>query len=175
MVAAKVHQNGSRKSASRPSSRKTVQNIFLCIGAIAGVLPGCGRRAGLSFALPGLDSVLLESLLMQQIQRIRQNRAAECPQVQQQHMVDVVPVHQHRHLPPQIQILRRDTQIARPQPCNRRRIVLRYTPRIRAVPQPPPDSHSNPCVHTCDSPPAPRTPTTSKPPRHPRSPPASWH
>ena len=34
MVAAQAHQNGSRTSASSPSSMKTVQKIFFCMGAI---------------------------------------------------------------------------------------------------------------------------------------------
>ena len=58
-----------------------------------------------------------ESLLLQQVQRIRQNRAAERSQVQQQHMINVVPVHQLRHVPSQIQICRRRIQITRPQPA----------------------------------------------------------
>ena len=36
MVAKKAHQNGSRKSASRPSKIKVSQNIFFCIGKIVG-------------------------------------------------------------------------------------------------------------------------------------------
>ena len=34
MVAAQAHQKGSTKSATSPSSMKTIQNIFFCIGAI---------------------------------------------------------------------------------------------------------------------------------------------
>ena len=34
MVAAQAHQKGSRKSATSPSSTKTIQNIFFCIGTI---------------------------------------------------------------------------------------------------------------------------------------------
>jgi hypothetical protein len=34
MVAAQAHQKGSMKSASSPSSMKTIQNIFFCIGSI---------------------------------------------------------------------------------------------------------------------------------------------
>ena len=33
-MAAQAHQKGSTKSASSPSSMKTIQNIFFCIGAI---------------------------------------------------------------------------------------------------------------------------------------------
>jgi hypothetical protein len=34
MVAAKAHQNGSRKSESSPNSKKTNQKIFRCIAKI---------------------------------------------------------------------------------------------------------------------------------------------
>ena len=34
MVAAQAHQKGSKKSATSPSSVKTIQNIFFCIGRI---------------------------------------------------------------------------------------------------------------------------------------------
>ncbi len=34
MVAAKAHQKGSMKSANRPSTVKTIQNIFFCIEVI---------------------------------------------------------------------------------------------------------------------------------------------
>jgi len=34
MVAAQAHQKGSRKSATSPSSMKTIQNIFFCTRAI---------------------------------------------------------------------------------------------------------------------------------------------
>ncbi len=34
MVAAQAHQKGSTKSASSPSTAKTIQNIFFSIGAI---------------------------------------------------------------------------------------------------------------------------------------------
>jgi len=34
MVAAQAHQKGSTKSATSPSSIKTIQKIFFCIGAI---------------------------------------------------------------------------------------------------------------------------------------------
>jgi hypothetical protein len=44
MVAAHAHQNGSRTSASRPSSMKTVQNIFFCMGAILRELRERGER-----------------------------------------------------------------------------------------------------------------------------------
>ncbi len=40
MVAAKAHQKGSTKSANSPSTIKTIQNIFFCIGGIVGVLEG---------------------------------------------------------------------------------------------------------------------------------------
>jgi hypothetical protein len=33
-VAAKAHQKGSTKSANRPSTVKTIQNIFFCIEGI---------------------------------------------------------------------------------------------------------------------------------------------
>jgi hypothetical protein len=33
-VAAQAHQKGSRKSATSPSSMKTIQNIFFCMGTI---------------------------------------------------------------------------------------------------------------------------------------------
>ena len=32
MVAAQAHQKGSRTSASNPTSVKTIQNIFFCMG-----------------------------------------------------------------------------------------------------------------------------------------------
>ena len=34
MVAAQAHQKGSKKSATSPSSMKTIQNIFFCMGTI---------------------------------------------------------------------------------------------------------------------------------------------
>jgi hypothetical protein len=34
MVAAQAHQKGSNKSATSPSSVKTIQNIFFCMGTI---------------------------------------------------------------------------------------------------------------------------------------------
>jgi hypothetical protein len=34
MVAAQAHQKGSRKSATTPSSMKTIQNIFFCMRTI---------------------------------------------------------------------------------------------------------------------------------------------
>jgi hypothetical protein len=34
MVAAQAHQKGNKKSATSPSSMKTIQNIFFCMGTI---------------------------------------------------------------------------------------------------------------------------------------------
>src|SRR5229473_5454316 len=77
----------------------------------------------------------LESLLLQQIQCIRQNRAAERTQMQQQHVVDLVTENQPRLLPAQVKKFRSRIQVARSQPRNRFRIVLRRAPRIRRIPQ----------------------------------------
>ena len=50
MVAAKAHQKGSTKSANRPSTVKTIQNIFFCIEGIVRcwAAGGCGKLS--SFA-----------------------------------------------------------------------------------------------------------------------------
>ena len=56
MVAAKAHQKGSTKSANRPSTVKTIQNIFFCIEGIvrcwaAGAVANC--RASLDWTAEG--------------------------------------------------------------------------------------------------------------------------
>jgi hypothetical protein len=53
-VAAKAHQKESTKSANRPSSRKTIQNIFFCIGVIVRVLASA-RGVGQAVELRSTD------------------------------------------------------------------------------------------------------------------------
>lgn len=55
MVAARAHQKGSTKSANKPSTVKTIQNIFFCIEGIVGVgeVYGTEGRASLDWTAEG--------------------------------------------------------------------------------------------------------------------------
>ncbi len=56
MVAARAHQKGSTKSANKPSTVKTIQNIFFCIEVIVrrwGARAVANCRAALDWTAEG--------------------------------------------------------------------------------------------------------------------------